>query len=244
MGVQWKAADARAAGLHPLYAMGGQTHSFNPVSVGAVPDHSGGQLIASLSDRMGQNVSRAINATSDQAQRQERMMDLQLQNQELQNAFLSSQIANLNQAGGNPALPSNSGLAGGLIGQGDASKSGYVNEQPLTRVHSDPGNPAKEAGAVPDYTYVRTDDGYAIVPSIDVKQRIEDQMVPEAMWSIRNHLLPAVSGLKPPNPKLYPLPKGFTEWRWSPLHQQFRPFKPGAGPKAARPRMQTSGFST
>lgn len=238
MGIQWKVADAKAAGLHPLYALGASTHSFAPSStpVQAQADLSGANLIASLSDRLGQNVSRALHATSNQAQRQERMMDLQLQNQELQNAYLSSQIANLNQPGSGPALPSNSGLAGGLTGQGDASKSGYVNENALQRTHSQPGNPPQEVGAVSDYAYVRTEQGYAIVPSTDVKNKIEDQMVPEAMWALRNQLAPALSGLKKPDPKYYPPPAGYDDWKWSPLKQQFVPFKKPTGGRLVNPR--------
>ena len=30
-GIRWKVEDAKAAGLHPLYALGANTHSFTPV---------------------------------------------------------------------------------------------------------------------------------------------------------------------------------------------------------------------
>lgn len=53
-GIQWKVKDAEKAGIHPLYAMGAQTTSYQPTSVGGtdfgIPD-------------AGQNIGRAIDAT-------------------------------------------------------------------------------------------------------------------------------------------------------------------------------------
>lgn len=55
-GIRWRVEDAKAAGLHPLYALGGQIPSFSPtVSMDSV-----GPSISSA----GQNVQRAISATS------------------------------------------------------------------------------------------------------------------------------------------------------------------------------------
>lgn len=65
-GIRWKVADAKAAGIHPLYALGAQTTSFSPVSVGAVGDTSLGNSLANA----GQDVSRAINATRTLPERQ------------------------------------------------------------------------------------------------------------------------------------------------------------------------------
>ena len=61
-GIRWKVADAKAAGLHPLAALGAQTIAYQPVTVGQ--DFSG------LRD-MGQDVSRAIMATADAKERAE-----------------------------------------------------------------------------------------------------------------------------------------------------------------------------
>ena len=55
-GIRWKVADAKAAGLHPLAALGAQTTSYQPVSVG--------QDFSSFG-QMGQDVSRAMMATAD-----------------------------------------------------------------------------------------------------------------------------------------------------------------------------------
>lgn len=58
MGLRWRVADARAAGLHPLSAIGVNPPSFTPS--GVVP--------GSDFRSMGQNISRAIAASMDQAQ--------------------------------------------------------------------------------------------------------------------------------------------------------------------------------
>jgi len=57
-GIQWKVADAKKAGIHPLYALGAQTHSFAPVQTG------GGNF-----SQMGQSVGRAIDAYRDRGER-------------------------------------------------------------------------------------------------------------------------------------------------------------------------------
>lgn len=53
--IQWKAADAAKAGIHPIYAMGAGTTSFAPVTVGAVPETGVGSALQS----MGQDISRS-----------------------------------------------------------------------------------------------------------------------------------------------------------------------------------------
>lgn len=104
-GVRWKVEDAKAAGLHPLYAMGGQTHSFAPVSVGTVSPSS--DFGRSLADA-GQDIGRAVNATRTSGEREVAFNDavqgLQLENWSLQNEMLKSQIAKLN-ATQSPAFP-------------------------------------------------------------------------------------------------------------------------------------------
>lgn len=62
-GIRWKVADARAAGLHPLSALGASGASFSPV---AIADNS---TAASYSE-MGQNLARAAGAVSTSAERQ------------------------------------------------------------------------------------------------------------------------------------------------------------------------------
>lgn len=219
-GVQWRAEDARRAGISPLVALGANIYQPN--------FERGGDWETSLSNlgqSMGQDISRAVNATRGARARQEVLDNLTLEHASLQNDMLRSQIMRMNQQVG-PALPSSSDMPL-LTGQGDTRSATaglpYVEEHPLQRIHSMPGRPEQEVGAIPDFSYVRTKHGYGIVPSGDVKQRIEDQFLPELLWSIRNIHLPGSAGPRPPNPKYFPLPKGFKSWKWNPWIQEFRP---------------------
>lgn len=67
-GVRWRVEDAKAAGLHPLYALHSGGASFTPtVAMGAAQDTSGsGRALAD----MGQNLSRAMMAQQTDAQRE------------------------------------------------------------------------------------------------------------------------------------------------------------------------------
>lgn len=230
-GIQWRVDDARAAGLHPLFALGANTTSYQPQSVGSVSTGADGSAEAAMG-AMGQIVSRAIYATSDEGQRASRMAELQIDNQLLQNTLLESQIFGMQQSQFGPPLPSNSNMPN-LTGQGNSANTAqggnaYVVENPLSRIHSAPGNPAQEVGSISDYGFARTSTGLAVVPSKDVKERIEDQIIPELMWSARNQLSPNISGGRnmAPNSRDFPLPKGATEWRFNALMQEYQPWFP------------------
>lgn len=94
-GVRWKVADAQAAGLHPLAALGAQTTSYAPVSIGSLSEPKtdfGG---------MGQDLGRAITAGSSQPERSDRMGQaiartaqvFSLEKMNLENELLKSSIA-------------------------------------------------------------------------------------------------------------------------------------------------------
>lgn len=109
MGIQWKVEDANRAGIHPLYALGAQTHSFSPVSIGDQPTTNYARDMGA----MGQDLTRAINATRTQSQRDEAfektVKGLQLEKATLENDALRTNIASsvqrLKQTG-SPPMPS------------------------------------------------------------------------------------------------------------------------------------------
>lgn len=110
-GIQWRVADAKKAGIHPLYSLGAQTASFAPSSVG---DPLGG----AISD-MGQNIGRAVDAAGTSGERvtNKAILSLQLERAGLENELLRSQIARERGQIG-PGFP------GGLTlmeGQGDTA---------------------------------------------------------------------------------------------------------------------------
>lgn len=223
-GIRWRMEDANRSGIHPLYAMGANTSSASPVYTGQESDD--GPIAG-----MGQNISRAMQATMQKQEREASVMtELQQERAWLENALLRSRIAR-EQAQVGPPLPSNSDM-NYLTGQGNSGSmapsmgGAYVEENPLQRVHSAPGRPAQEVGAVSDYGYARTNSGIAIVPSKDVKERIEDNIVPEVMWSVRNLLAPNFGGgPAAPDPRHYPPGKG-KEWKWNYRAQEFQAREP------------------
>ena len=98
-GIRWRVADAEAAGIHPLYAIGANVPTYSPVR--PVTGHLG-RAIASA----GQNIGRAIEAHYSPRERAEvqRATDMaRLQNDMLQNEYLSTRIA-LMRAGTGPGL--------------------------------------------------------------------------------------------------------------------------------------------
>lgn len=112
-GIRWKVDDARAAGIHPLYALGAQGASFSPVSVAGISDNSMGAGLAAA----GQDISRAINTTRTGPERDQAFSktvnDLTLTKMGLENELLASQVAKLRQTM-NPPAPSLE-VGGGVV---------------------------------------------------------------------------------------------------------------------------------
>lgn len=69
-GIRWKVEDAKAAGLHPLFALGGQGASYTPT---IVPDSLGPAMASA-----GQSISRAVAATQTQYERELAQANLEL----------------------------------------------------------------------------------------------------------------------------------------------------------------------
>jgi len=208
-GISWKVADAKRAGIHPLVAMGANTHSAAPVAMGA--DHSG-------ISQGGQDISRAIQTAAQSTSKrnhlyQSQVASLQLRNMELQNDLLASQIAKNTQAGQVPRTGiSESAML--VDGQPDAGglplPGGRILTRPMRREASHSQRKYTEAGAVTDIGYARTKHGYAPVMSRDVKERLDDDVIGTLWWNLRNRAMPFVGyNMRPPP---VPLRKGH---RWT-----------------------------
>lgn len=61
MGIRWKVEDAKAAGLHPLYALGAMPANYSPAQIQSVGGGSSG--IGESMAEAGQSISRAMMAT-------------------------------------------------------------------------------------------------------------------------------------------------------------------------------------
>lgn len=224
-GIRWRVADAKAAGIHPLYALGAQLPSYSPTTF--IPgDVSGlGNGIAAA----GQDIGRAVDATRTSEERTTARLDaLSVERAELQNELLRSQIARMNQ---NPNPPMPSGQASQLIpGQPDVDRLGltvtgapsHVEIKPQEVTPANPNRNFQEPSPVTDLGFAWTGSGYAPVPSKDVKDRMEDITVPQLMWGWRNNILPNIPGQGKP-PPAHLIPEGFNNWRWSYSKQEWQP---------------------
>lgn len=204
--IRWRVEDAKAAGVSPLFALGAPAYSFAPSFVG---DNG----IANAVSNMGSDISRSIHATRTAPERVQAQMEaLALERGELENQLLRSQIAKMNAQVG-PPMPGN----------------GLTEDVPLKRVIGEPGKYGDEAGNIPEVGFARTSSGgSAPVPSKDVKERIEDQLIPELLWSLRNNLMPNLpwnwsNQSMAPSKRL--LPKWADSWQWSIRNQSWFPVK-------------------
>lgn len=180
-GLQWRVEDARKAGIHPLAALGMQ--GVQPGTASVFNSTGSGQHWSN----MGQNISRAINATRSNFERE--MQSVTIDSAKTDLAIKKLELDRMRQVGPGFPGPTKDPY---LSGQGDvlpASLGGdsRVIDTPLRRIVSDPQNPAKEAGAIPDYNFARSGDSWVVVPAADVKQRIEDDWLAEQQWKIRTY---------------------------------------------------------
>lgn len=215
--IRWKMEDAKRAGISPLAALGATGTSFSPIAVGS--DNQGpstGDFIA----RTGQNISRAISSTSTAEERMLQKLQLataqaDLDGKVIENQFKASQLKNLQ---GTPSFPGSDNM---MPGQGN---SPVIKIKPSERTASQAGIPAQDAGWITDRAFSNTGTGFHPVPSADVTERIEDKLVPEMLWSLRNYLMPNFGD---PNgmPSKSQLPEGYDSWKWNSLKFEWQPSK-------------------
>lgn len=222
-GIRWRVEDAKAAGIHPIYALGSSGASFTPVTANFTSDTSLPNALASA----GQDVGRAINATRTQGERLDGFtkaaQTLQLEKMSLENDVLrgelASKAARLVQQSGPPMAGGENWLVPGQPASGPAVPvpvaSPLIKNKPMERAPGDPAKTSQEGGAITDTGHARTSGGLFPVPSNDVKNRIEDNFYQETMHFIRNNLLPMVSPRfnSPP----YPADKG-KAWVYDPVY--------------------------
>lgn len=122
-GISWKVEDAKRAGIHPLYAIGAQTTSYAPQTIGYEADTSLGNAVA----KSGADISRAMDATRTTEQRAEAAVTskLSLERAGLENELLRTQIAKMRGQVG-PPMPA--------LNDRDA-----IPGQPATRTINIPG---------------------------------------------------------------------------------------------------------
>lgn len=231
-GIQWKTEDAKRAGIHPLAALGAQTHSFSPVQGG---DWSG---LA----KAGQDIGRAMEAPKSDEQRVKgydmEVRRLALDRSRLENdvlrADLASKLAKVKQPGTPPGLDPQQGRM--IEGQGN---SPGVKNEPMERQGWDPNNASREAGDITDTGYTYTGTGWAPSMSKDFKDRSEeDPWAVVGHWA-RNRIPQSFQytrSFKPP----FPAPTGMF-WVFHPYAQEYRLREYTKGPGRYATPMLTGG---
>lgn len=151
-GIRWKVEDAKAAGLHPLAALGATGASASPSFQIPGEDHSKSNFYRSA----GQDISRAIAATSTAEERM--MRRLQIERMSTENELMKIDLDRARRTVMNPGFPAdgNSGI-GGIPGQGDSSLP--VQIMPTGRTASALGKPHQAYGNVTGWSYVKHPDG-------------------------------------------------------------------------------------
>lgn len=207
-GIQWRVNDANAAGVHPLYALGAQLPMYSPSSQINFGD-------------MGQDISRARMAAQDRNDRMRQLegadrsnavsrerdsvrFALDTERANLENELLRSQIGRMNSAQVGPSMPAYS------------APSPRFQPRAADPVISSSGNPAREAGHITDYGFTRLPrNRLGVVPSVDMQQRMEDNVFLQAPWSLRNQVGPwfDYNYFPRPNQREYPNRPGY-EWVW------------------------------
>lgn len=171
-GIQWKVADAKKAGIHPLYSLGASTTSFSGYAGTGDYSNPAATDYSSLA-AAGQDIGRAIDSTRSPGEKltayAKTVQDLTLQRMGLENEVLASQVAKI-RSSTTPGIPSETDQ---YLIEGQ-NVPGTVVETPLKRVAPGPGG-FREPGAVSDIGYSKNAfGGYSVIASDDVKRRIED----------------------------------------------------------------------
>lgn len=203
--IRWRVEDAVRAGIHPLAALGNPGINYSPMSVGAVADTS----LSSMASNMGQDISRAINATRTQTERDkvfaEGMRELDAERKVLENDLLRSQIARFNQTS-QPAMPG-SPSPGQMPGQGSNVRK--IHE--LTQYGTE--------SSIPDVGLTDTTAGRrAVIPGKQIKDQIEDMSWYPFQHFMRNAVMPFFDRSR--YPKLGPNKPGM-EWHFNPFTGEY-----------------------
>jgi len=224
--IQWRVADAKAAGVHPLYALGASVTPYTSVGDGG----AGASMSA-----LGQDISRAKMATLDRREREAAAnaaaLDarMRMENERARTKseimesaartdLIRSQIARLNSAQVGPPQPAL-----------ESSMGGRVEPQPSRPTIGHPNNPARDPGSITEYRFSQLPNGDLVpVPSTDWQGMVDEMFSPQGMgWTWRNNIVPFFDHnyFPRPDPQQHPPRPGY-EWRWTGRgFRQFRQFR-------------------
>lgn len=238
-GIRWKVADAKAAGIHPLYALGASTNSYSPVS-GYGGDNGISDAFAQLGNGFSQGFDRAAQAKMTKEERAiaqaqlERQEVMQLADQNMRQKesdakilmYKSEALRNyaaarqaLTKQQATPAMPSLKVRPDGTVvgqtisGQGDSAPvSSLVELEPSSAETNALGRPGTAAASNPELSFTRTNDGgYVPIRSQAAADRLDDDILGTLSWYARNYIPAYFDNQSSAPPKSW-LPKGASHW--------------------------------
>jgi len=161
-GIRWRVEDAKAAGVHPLFALGAGGAAFAPVTVGG-----------SRTDfaQMGQNVARSVNASSTAS-------EIEMQNAQLDllRAQTNKENALANHYNGKPVNNQPGQVPFPDVGQGPVDMDGFINKAVINPVNVDSmsNTPGIAAGPAGPGMYLHNFGGQPLLlPGKDVSEALE-----------------------------------------------------------------------
>lgn len=207
-GIQWRVADAKAAGVSPLVALGAPTFNPGGVSVGGGsqdnPYAGAGQAVA----QMGQDLSRAAMVAQTEKTRSETLKAVA---DARNNSALAQSEVEKNQAAaalarkqaeimGNPPMPSAVPDRRPLQGQGNVTST----------VEGDVG----KTTVAPNYLWRRMDETHwQKVPPASLESSASVFNPEYLLWLARNRLLEAQRHSPYSGPPMESLPDGAVRWK-------------------------------
>ncbi|AZL82920.1 DNA pilot protein [Apis mellifera associated microvirus 45] len=234
-GIKWKVADAKAAGIHPLYALNAPPFSPSPTSISFDGGGSGRDLSGFAN--MGQGLERVIEAVSTKKERAETAEEaarkaLSLEHGKLQNDLLRAQIASITQRTTasqiGPPFPSVNGPKSPTTA---ATNQSEIKPNEITS--SQGSIPHAAAGPVAPSNQWRIGPNGRIYPTPEKNLQMDDFGSPGWLpWMYNNHVLPFAKQFIGRNvqeyapPKSY-LPEGATHWHklpdgsWEPRYRSY-----------------------
>lgn len=204
MGIRWKVDDAKAAGLHPLYALGGSGAAYAPAPAlvhGSPPEvrpalrqtADGGSFL----NPMGQEIGSALARTLDPAQAAERALQLklleaQVGKEDAQAQYYRAQAGQgTGQGGGQPAyIPANSGYGADPLQLIDAPfLRDTIRAQPSDVESSRSSDSSSTPGERPLWSDYKDRDGTTIrLPSKGATEALESIEPLGAFLTIRENV--------------------------------------------------------
>ena len=143
-GVRWRVADAKAAGIHPLYAMGANLPSAAPIQAGDTGTSKRqvlGRAIESAGQSVGNYLSRREQVANQRIATTQGQENARLQNMYLHAQIVGQGIQNRDNAVSRPGIPGGASL---IPGQGSTNLQ-YGSTQGGTggaiATNTDPTNP-------------------------------------------------------------------------------------------------------